>query len=290
MEKMFLRQNIICLIADELSVLEIDTGGRVAAGYPAEAYNYIEDRIDLNKYILGIKDDVKYVNEKDREVYDGKNRKYIKCVWATNRNMCGEGISIGDLIVIDTNKKPHKDSIILFYIDDEFALKRCKVYKDRIELFSIGEDREPITYGGESLSRIGIVTHVVKKFPCSDNTYCGYPENAATYVANGMDFNEYIIGDNYWETCFYLWAGGDSMSGDGITKGDLLVVDKLRDSYEDSIIVFHINGEYTLKRIAYEKGIPMLVSSNPEIRPMIYKKGTEIKRWGVLTNVIKKYK
>lgn len=80
------------------------------------------------------------------------------------------------------------------------------------------------------------------------------------------------------------------MSGDGITKGDLLVVDKLRDSYEDSIIVFHINGEYTLKRIAYEKGISMLVSSNPEIRPMIYKKGTEIKRWGVLTNVIKKYK
>lgn len=290
MKKDILRQNIIYSIADELTVLEVNTGGRVAAGFPAEAYNYTEDRIDMNKYILGIKDDAKYVSKEGREVYDGKNRKYVKCVWALNNNMIGEGISWGDLIVIDTVKKPHENSIILYYIDDEFVLKRSRVYKDRIELYSITEHKEPIVYIEESLNKIGVVTHVVKKIPCSNNTYSGYPEDAARYMVNGMDFNEYIIGDNYWETFFYMWAGGDSMNGDGINKGDLLVVDKLRTHYEDSILIFHINGEYTLKRIKHMEGRVMLLSSNPLIEPMVYEKGTEIKKWGVLTSVVKKYK
>lgn len=264
--------------------------GQVAAGYPAEAYNYIEERIDLNKYILGIKDDVKIINKEGREVYDGKNRKYIKCVCATNKNMTGEGISMGDLIVIDTNKKPNKNSIILYFLDDEFVLKRSNVRKDSIELLSLDEDTKPIIYEGETLSKIGVVTHVVKKFPCENNQYGGYPEEAFNFVASGMDFNEYVIGDNYWETMFPLWAGGESMNGDGINTKDLLIVDRFREHYDDSILIFRINDEFTLKRIVHEGDYVKLVASNPDIKPIVYKKGTEVKRWGVLTTVIKKYR
>jgi len=289
LKKIQLRRNIICPVAEELSVLDMRILGQVAAGYPAEAYNYIEERIDLNKYILGLKDDEKVVNKEGREVYDGKNRKYVKCVWATNKNMTGEGISLGDLIVIDTQKKPNRDSIILYFVDDEFVLKRSKVTKEYIELYSLDESIKPVRFE-EPLSKIGVVTHVVKKFPCENNKYAGYPEEAFNYVVSGMDFNEYIIGDNYWETIFPLWAGGESMNGDGISKGDLLVVDKLRDHYDDSILIFRINEEYTLKRIVYEGDYVKLVASNPEMKPIVYKKGTEVKRWGVLTTVIKKYR
>jgi len=151
------------------------------------------------------------------------------------------------------------------------------------------DDIPTIEYTGESLQRLGVVTHVIKKYSAYNNQIAGYPADAPQYIAEGMDFNEYVIGDNYWETIFYLWAGGDSMAGDNIFKRDLLVVDKLRDHFEDSILAFHINQEFTLKRIKYYDDHNELVSSNPDIKPIPIRKGEEVSRWGVLVNVVKKF-
>ena len=261
----------------------------MAAGYPAEAYNYREDPIDMNKYILGLKDADKKLNSEGKIVYYNIDKEHIKCLWATNKNMTGEGIDYTDLIVIDTSKTPKANSIILYWLDDEYVLKRCKRQKDCMELISLRDDIPTIEYTGESLLKIGVVTHVIKKYSAYNNNIANYPEDAEKYIASGMDFNEYVIGDNYWETIFYLWAGGNSMAGDGIYKGDLLVVDKLRDHYDDSILVFYINRQYTLKRIRYHSDHNELVSSNEEIEPIQIKKGDEVSRWGVLVNVIKRF-
>ena len=57
----------------------------------------------------------------------------------------------------------------------------------------------------------------------------GFPGEAYNYMEKGMDFNELIIRQQ--ETTYCLVAGGDSLSGDGIAKGDLLVIDKLVEPY-----------------------------------------------------------
>jgi len=285
----FLRRDIVCDVAEELSVLELPVGGEVAAGYPAEAYNYREDPIDMNKYILGLKDEDKKLDSKGNVVYYNRNKEHIKCVWVTNKNMTGEGIDYTDLIVFDTSRTPDKNSVFLFWLDDEFALKRCRKKKDCLELVSLRDDIPTIEYTGESLQRLGVVTHVIKKYSAYNNNIAGYPDDAHQYIAEGMDFNKYVIGDNYWETVFYLWAGGNSMAGDGIYRRDLLVVDRLRDHFDDSILVFYINLKYTLKRIKYCDDHNELVSSNEEIPPIPIRKGEEVNRWGVLVNVVKKF-
>lgn len=244
--------------------------GAVSAGYPAEAYNYIEERIDINKYIV---------------------QKNISpsCVWATNRNMIGNGIESGDLIVIDEKKTPHKDSIILFEFEDGFTLDRFVKYPDRVELISINPDISPrFIYEGQDLIRKGVVTHVIKKFSVYNTSYGGYPDDADHYIKRGMDFNQYLI--DWWETTFFLWAGGDSMIGDGIEKGDLLIVDRLKEENKDSILVFYIDQKYTLKRIRFHEEYNELISSNPKMEPIRVNKGEEINRWAVLTGVVKKYK
>lgn len=158
-----------------------------------------------------------------------------------------------------------------------------------MELIPLQDDVPPIQYSGEYLQKIGVLTFVIKKMSAYNNQIAGYPDDAERYIATGMDFNEYVVGNNYWETFFYLWAGGNSMKGDGIYKGDLLVVDKLRDHNEDSIIVFYINREFTLKRIEYYDDRYELVSSNKEMESIIVKPDDELERWGVLVNVIKKF-
>lgn len=115
----------------------------------------------------------------------------------------------------------------------------------------------------------------------------GFPSEAYNYTETGIDFNRLLIKSK--ETTFCLIAGGDSLSGDGIFPGDLLVVDKLVDPYESAIIIFSINGEFTMKRLEYRKDHVALISSNPAYPPIIIKEGEELKRWGVLRYVIKEF-
>jgi len=115
----------------------------------------------------------------------------------------------------------------------------------------------------------------------------GFPSEAYNYTEEGIDFNKLLI--RHKETTFCLTAGGDSMKGDGIFKGDLLVIDKLAEPYENSIVVFSINGEFTLKRLKYGIGYVELISSNPEQPSIIVREGEELRRWGVLKFAIKKF-
>ena len=115
----------------------------------------------------------------------------------------------------------------------------------------------------------------------------GFPSEAYNYMEEGIDFNRLLVKNK--ETTFCLIAGGDSQNGDGIFKGDLLIIDKLADPYDNSILVFSIDGEFTLKRLKYRAGYIELVSSNPDFQPIIIREGEELKRWGVLKYAIKKF-
>ena len=71
---------------------------------------------------------------------------------------------------------------------------------------------------------------------------------------------------------FVLRVKGDSMSGDRIYDGDRVVVVIEDDVSPTDIAVVAINGnEATLKRVKCQGGICMLISSNPEYEPMMYK-------------------
>jgi len=115
----------------------------------------------------------------------------------------------------------------------------------------------------------------------------GFPSEAFNYWEEGIDFNKLLVKNR--EATFCLTAGGDSMNGDGIFKGDLLVIDKLAEPYDNSILVFSVNGEFTLKRLKYGIGYIELFSSNPQQQSIIVREGEELRRWGVLKFVIKKF-
>jgi len=253
-------------VVDESIERELSIYGYVAAGYPAEAYNYIENNIDLNKYII-------------------RNKSQTKCLFSTHSGLTGEGIALTDLLVIDKGLKPKENSILLFWYDGEYTLRRILKHSDHVELVSINPDIRPIKYTiDEPVQQLGVLTFVIKKFFPSHNLQ----KEVHNLIEEGIDFNDYILGD-WWETCFLLWCGGDSMSGDGIEKGDLLVIDRLKEPYTDSIQVFYLNREFTMKRVVHQKDHDELISSNPAMKPIIVDKSDNLQRWGVLTCAIKKY-
>jgi len=123
--------------------------------------------------------------------------------------------------------------------------------------------------------------------PYSGVISAGFPSEAFNYMEEGIDFNRLLV--KHKETTFCLIAAGNCMLGDGIRDGDLLVIDKLAEPFDNSILVFCIDGEFTLKRLKYGIGYVELTPSNPKFEPIILREGEELRRWGVLTNSIKRF-
>lgn len=113
----------------------------------------------------------------------------------------------------------------------------------------------------------------------------GFPSPALDFVELSIDLNKHLINDP--ATTFYARVKGQSMEGDGIDDGDLLVVDKSCNSVNGKIAVCYIEGEFTLKRIKLENGQCWLMPSNDKYEPIKVSEEDELTVWGIVTYIIK---
>ena len=79
--------------------------GRVSAGFPSPAEDYIELGIDLNKYLI-------------------KNPISTFFLRVSGNSMNNAGIYNNDLLIIDRSINPNPGHIVVALLDGEFTLKR----------------------------------------------------------------------------------------------------------------------------------------------------------------------
>ena len=115
----------------------------------------------------------------------------------------------------------------------------------------------------------------------------GFPSPADDYAEESLDLNRKLITNP--SSTFFVRVNGDSMSGDGIYNGDLLVVDKSLFPGDKSILVCFIDGEFTLKRVEVKEDGYYLLPSNPEFKPIKINPESDFRLWGVVTYSIKKH-
>lgn len=114
----------------------------------------------------------------------------------------------------------------------------------------------------------------------------GFPSPAQDYLRESLDFNRDMI--RHPEATFYARVTGDSMSGEGIHDGDLLVIDRAEPLRDGALAVFVVDNEFTLKRMLHKDGKTYLVPANPDYAPIEIREGQELALWGVVTYVIKR--
>ncbi len=76
-----------------------------AAGFPSPAENYIEERLDLNKYLI-------------------KNTESTFFVKVSGESMINVGIYNNDILVVDKGITPCNKSIVVASLDGELIIKR----------------------------------------------------------------------------------------------------------------------------------------------------------------------
>ena len=114
----------------------------------------------------------------------------------------------------------------------------------------------------------------------------GFPSPAEDHRHSKIDLNNLLI-ENPSAT-YYVRVNGDSMSGAGILSGDLLIVDRSIEVSNNCIVVAHLDGEFTVKRIQKKGRQLFLKPENETFKPIQITEEMDFKVWGVVTHIIHK--
>ena len=135
------------------------------------------------------------------------------------------------------------------------------------------------------LFRSDLATHL--PLPFADNgVRAGFPSPAQDYISASIDLNKELI--RHPASTFYARVVGDSMAEEGITEGDILIVDKSIEPQHGDLAVCCIDGEFTLKRLRFV-GVNriFLMPSNRRYHPIEVTPENDFMVWGVVVYTIK---
>ncbi len=121
--------------------------------------------------------------------------------------------------------------------------------------------------------------------PLVGSVQAGFPSPAEEELRDVISLDEYLI--NRPDSSFLLCVRGDSMNGEGIKEGDLVIVERGREPKNGDIILAEVDGEWTMKYFRKEGKNIVLEAANPKYAPIHPQR--ELRVGGVITAVIRKY-
>lgn len=129
-------------------------GGRVEAGFPSPADDFIERSLDLNEQLVA-------------------NPIATFFMRASGHSMDGAGIHDGDLLIVDRSITPSHGSIVIAVIDGGLTVKRLRKRGMRVSLIPEPNTLDqgayvPIEVGEETDATIwGVVTWSIHNLKCT---------------------------------------------------------------------------------------------------------------------------
>ena len=117
----------------------------VSAGFPSPATDYMENKLDLNEYLI-------------------EHPAATFIVKASGTSMSQAGILSGDLLIVDRSISPSNDNIVIASIFGDLTVKKILKKKKSLFLISANDEYPSIEVKEEMECFIwGVVTYVIHK-------------------------------------------------------------------------------------------------------------------------------
>ena len=117
----------------------------VSAGFPSPATDYLENKLDLNEYLV-------------------KHPAATFIVKANGPSMIEAGISSGDLLIVDRSITPKNDNIVIASVFGDLTVKKLRKKGSSLFLVSANNEYPSIEVKEEMECFIwGVVTYVIHK-------------------------------------------------------------------------------------------------------------------------------
>ena len=117
----------------------------ISAGFPSPASDYMENKLDLNDYLIS-------------------HPAATFIVKASGASMTEAGISSGDLLIVDRSLTPKNGNIVIASVFGDLTVKKLKQKKQSFFLISANDEYPSIKVKEEMECFIwGVVTYVIHK-------------------------------------------------------------------------------------------------------------------------------
>ena len=116
----------------------------------------------------------------------------------------------------------------------------------------------------------------------------GFPSPAED-IREKLDHIKLLV--KHKASTFFFRVSGVSMVDAALDEGDIIIVDRAVDPYNNCKAVCYIDGEYTVKRVEMGDNMVRLMPANElntAYKPIEVTPDNEFMIWGVVTYVIKK--
>jgi DNA polymerase V len=119
--------------------------GRLPAGFPSPADDYIEKKLDLNQKLI-------------------MHPAATFFTTVTGDSMVEAGIHNGDLLIVDRSLEPIDGNVVIASLDGEMTVKRLYKRNNVLRLLPANKDYQPIEIQAHQSFEIwGVVTNVIHK-------------------------------------------------------------------------------------------------------------------------------
>ena len=116
----------------------------------------------------------------------------------------------------------------------------------------------------------------------------GFP-SPAEEIPERLDLLKLLV--QHKASTFFFRVNGVSMVDAALDEGDIIIVDRAIEPYNNCKAVCYIDGEYTVKRVEMGEGRVRLMPANElntKFQPIEVTADNDFLIWGVVTFVIKK--
>jgi SOS regulatory protein LexA len=172
--------------------------------------------------------------------------------------------------------------------------RRMPSYAEMIDLLGV-KSKSVVDFWIKKLINAGIIekdnkghlTFTKSSFglPLAGSIQAGFPSPEEEALCDIISMDEYLV--TRPESSFLLRVSGDSMIGEGIMEGDLVIVEKGREPKDGDVVIAEVDGEWTMKYFRRIGKQVILEAANPKypvIRPQ-----QELKLGGIVSAVVRKY-
>lgn len=111
----------------------------------------------------------------------------------------------------------------------------------------------------------------------------GFGAAADDYAERGIDLNEQLIKNK--PATFFMRVNSDAMTGAGIFKGDVVIVDRSLEAKNGKIIIAVVDGEMLIRKLEINNGKKRLLAVTNRLSS-IDVDDERFSSWGVVTYVI----
>ena len=116
---------------------------KISAGFPSPASDYMENKLDLNEYLI-------------------KHPAATFIVKANGSSMINADIHSGDLLIVDRSLNPRNNNIVIASIFGDLTVKKIKKKNESVFLISANDEYPSIEVKEEMECFIwGVVTYVI---------------------------------------------------------------------------------------------------------------------------------